>query len=79
MELTETLHKMSCKEFESKAHVPRQVTDDQRYYCIAVAWTSLGKAKTNGMRPGPEHTNDLIHEQGGKRKTDNHGQNQIME
>ena len=33
------------KEFENKAHVTQQVTDDQRYYCIGVGWTSLGKAK----------------------------------
>ena len=37
-----------------------------------------GPSKTDGTGPGPGHTNDFIHEQGGKRKN-NHGQNQIIE
>ena len=45
---------------------------------VSMLHDKSGPSKTNGMGPGPGHTNDFIHEQGGKRKN-NHGQNQIIE
>ena len=73
---------MKCyivKGFENKPRVPQRVTDDQRYYCIGVACISPGKAKQMVRDQGQGHTNNFIHKRDGKRKNNNHGQNQIIE